>query len=152
MILTAGPVPQKIKMPDVSVSKLDSKCYYIHMIPQRSPEQHSRKIGSRSSQPQEPISSSAQRPKPRFALGQLIATPGVLEALNGAGDNPADYLSRHVSGDWGDLENGDRQENELSVTKGFRILSAYRLSDNTRIWIITEADRSATTILLPEEY
>jgi hypothetical protein len=59
---------------------------------------------------------------------------------------------RHVSGDWGDLNESDRQENELSVREGFRILSAYRMSDGTRFWIITEADRSVTTVLLPEEY
>ena len=61
-------------------------------------------------------------------------------------------LARHVVGDWGDLEDEDKQENELSVEQGFRILSAYNLDDNTKIWIITERDRSATTILLPSEY
>jgi hypothetical protein len=88
----------------------------------------------------------------RFAPGSLVATPAVLEGFRAAGDNPLTYLVRHVSGDWGDLNESDRQENELSVREGFRILSAYRMSDGTRFWIITEADRSVTTVLLPEEY
>jgi len=69
-----------------------------------------------------------------------------------AGDNPATFLARHVVGDWGDVDEDDRAENELSVREGFRVLSAYHLRDGTRIWIITEADRSSTTILLPSEY
>ena len=87
-----------------------------------------------------------------FPLGQLVATPGALDAIwrNRAG--AWTYLSRHVTGDWGDLNDADKAENELSVREGFRILSAYSLPDGTRIWIITEADRSATTILLPDEY
>jgi hypothetical protein len=90
--------------------------------------------------------------KPRFSLGQVVATPGALEALSQAEQNPIEFLTRHVCGDWGELEEEDKQENELSVEEGFRILSAYTLSDDTRIWIITEADRSATTLLLPSEY
>ena len=88
----------------------------------------------------------------RFASGSIVATPAVLEAFRAAGDDPLAYLMRHVCGDWGDLNESDRQENELSVREGFRILSAYRMSDGTRLWIITEADRSVTTVLLPEEY
>jgi hypothetical protein len=65
---------------------------------------------------------------------------------------PVTFLRRHVRGDWGNLDDDDRAENELSVDAGFRLLSAYELRDGTRIWIITEADRSATTILLPGEY
>jgi hypothetical protein len=79
----------------------------------------------------------------RFAPGWVVATPAVLEAFRAAGDDPLAYLMRHVSGDWGDLNESDRQENKLSVREGFRILSAYRVSDGTRFWIITEADRSA---------
>ncbi len=63
-----------------------------------------------------------------------------------------DVLKRHVTGDWGDLDPADRAENELSLRAGFRLLSAYALPDGTRIWLITEADRSATTLLLPDEY
>ena len=62
------------------------------------------------------------------------------------------YLVRHIAGDWGDVDEQDRSENELSLTHGFRLLSAYTLKTGTKIWIITEADRSVTTVLLPEEY
>jgi hypothetical protein len=72
--------------------------------------------------------------------------------LEQAGQLPAEFLDRHVNGDWGDVPEEDRQENEFSVEHGFRILSAYTTSAGEKIWIITEADRSATTILLPEEY
>jgi hypothetical protein len=87
-----------------------------------------------------------------FELGRIVATPGALRALEAAGQQPAEFLDRHVSGDWGDLDDEDKQENEFSVRNGFRILSAYATSAGEKIWIITEADRSATTLLLPEEY
>ncbi len=89
---------------------------------------------------------------PRFHLGRIVATPGALGALERTGDRPANFLRRHLCGDWGDLDEHDQAQNELSVTTDLRILSAYSLSDGTRLWIITEADRSATTLLLPEEY
>ena len=85
-------------------------------------------------------------------LGHVVATPGALQAFVASGDDVTAYLIRHMTGNWGEVDNHDRQENELSVREGFRILSAYSLSDGTKIWIITEADRSATTLLLPEEY
>ena len=88
----------------------------------------------------------------RFHLGSIVATPGALEALALAGETPSTFLHRHVIGDWGDVDGDDRAENEFSVQEGFRILSAYHLRDGTKIWIITEADRSSTTILLPSEY
>ena len=88
----------------------------------------------------------------RFTLGRIVATPCVLEAFQQTREAAVQFLARHVAGDWGDLTEDDKQENELSVREGFRILSAYHLSDGTKIWIITEADRSATTLLLPEEY
>jgi hypothetical protein len=88
----------------------------------------------------------------RFSLGQVVATPGALQALKEAKQEPWEFLERHQSGDWGELSQQDKRENELSLRKGFRILSAYRTSKGVRLWIITEADRSATTILLPEEY
>lgn len=88
----------------------------------------------------------------KFDLGIIIATPGALEALGRSGETPATFLHRHVVGDWGDLDEEDRIENELSAREGLRILSAYHLLNGTKIWIITEADRSSTTILLPEEY
>lgn len=88
----------------------------------------------------------------KFPFGRLVAAPGALRAFQRAGVSPLDYLRRHRSGDWGDLDEHDRRENELSLVAGLRLLSAYHLNDGTKIWIITEADRSATTFLLPEEY
>lgn len=98
--------------------------------------------------------------QPRFPLGQCLATPGALEAFSkeAMGDEllisemMQGYLQRHQSGDWGLVCAEDAQENELSLREGFRIMSVYKLPDETKIWIITEADRSATTILLPAEY
>lgn len=88
----------------------------------------------------------------KFDLGRIVATPGALRALEAADVNPLDLLVRHVCGDWGDVPPEDAQENELSVREGFRILSSYTLHTGERIWLITEADRSATTFLLPSEY
>jgi hypothetical protein len=88
----------------------------------------------------------------RFPLGRVVATPGALRALEKAEQLPAEFLDRHVNGDWGDVSDADKQENELSIEQGFRILSSYTTSAGDRIWIITEADRSATTLMLPEEY
>ena len=90
--------------------------------------------------------------RPLFALGQVVATPGALMALEDAGQNPGVFLYRHVTGDWGDLDEHDRKENELALRQGLRLLSAYQTSKGVRIWIITEWDRSVTTLLLPEEY
>ena len=86
-----------------------------------------------------------------FALGRILATPGALEALREAGKDPFGYLSRHASGDWGDLDAHDRRENELALRHGRRLLSSYPVGEG-RVWVITEADRSATTLLLPSEY
>jgi hypothetical protein len=69
-----------------------------------------------------------------------------------SGDDPLDFLFRHLHGDWGELPPEDIAENELSLREVFRLLSVYLLRDGTKVWIITESDRSATTILLPEEY
>ena len=88
----------------------------------------------------------------RFALGQIVATPGALEALAKAGQTAEEFISRHVSGDWGTLPPEDVQANEEAVKNSGRLLSAYYLSDGTKIWLITEWDRSATTLLLPSEY
>ena len=90
--------------------------------------------------------------RPLFPLGQVVATPGALAALEDADQTPIEFLQRHIVGDWGDLDEHDRNENEFSLREGLRLLSAYRTSKDIRIWIITEADRSATTILLPHEY
>jgi hypothetical protein len=82
----------------------------------------------------------------------MLATPGALDAIASSGDDPLDFLFRHLDGDWGELSPEDIAENELSLREGFRLLSAYSLRDGSKIWIITESDRSATTILLPDEY
>jgi len=89
---------------------------------------------------------------PKFSLGQLVATPGALEALKDSKTGFLPYIRRHQNGDWGDISSEDAAENELSLKHDFRLLSAYRLPGGERIWVITEADRSSTTILLPEEY
>ncbi len=85
----------------------------------------------------------------RFALGRIVATPGALALLD-AGE-VGELLGRHASGDWGDLDAHDRRENGRALKTGARIFSAYETSAG-RVWIITEADRSSTCILLPEEY
>lgn len=91
-------------------------------------------------------------PNAKFHLGQLVITPGAQAAFTATGEGPYDYLLRHAGGDWGQLDAQDVQENELSLANGFRLLSRYTLADGTAIYVITEADRSVTTILLPEEY
>jgi hypothetical protein len=85
-------------------------------------------------------------------LGQVVATPGALRALEEAGETPASLLIRHADGDWGELSEHDRKENEFSLGNGLRILSSYTLSNGEKIWVITESDRSSTCILLPSEY
>lgn len=87
-----------------------------------------------------------------FPLGNLVATPGALSALKNNGIGPLRLISRHMHGDWGDVPAVDAKTNVDALRIGARLLSNYPLADGTRIWIITEADRSATTILLPEEY
>lgn len=93
-----------------------------------------------------------KQPEPLFPLGHIVATPGALKTMEEVGQDALDLLNRHVTGDWGDLGEEDKQENQLSVKEGFRILSAYTLESGDRIWIITEADRSVSTFLLPSEY
>ena len=87
-----------------------------------------------------------------FPLGQLAATPGAIHAAHEAGDNLLLYILRHAAGDWGDLSGEDMRANAEALKKGTRLLSAYRLKDGRKLWIITEWDRSVTTALLPEEY
>ncbi len=88
----------------------------------------------------------------RFLLGHVVATPGALRALQKAEQEPQEFLNKHVNEDWGDVPEEDRQENESALTHGFRILSSYTTSAGDRLWVMTEADRSVTTLLLPEEY
>jgi hypothetical protein len=86
----------------------------------------------------------------QFNLGRIVSTRGAVDALD-----PTDMmkaLARHAAGDWGDVGSEDWAENELSLREGFRLLSSYRDRNGTKFWIITEADRSATTFLLPSEY
>ena len=86
------------------------------------------------------------------SVGSRAEHLGALDALIKAEQNPVELLVRHVTGDWGDLEDEDKKENELSFKEGFRILSAYNLETGIKVWVITEADRTATTILLPDDY
>lgn len=86
----------------------------------------------------------------KFPLGRTVITPSALEALTGEDVQAA--LARHARGDWGELDEHDRQENELSLREGLRLLSRYTAANGIVFWIITEADRSATTVLLPEDY
>lgn len=79
-------------------------------------------------------------------------TPGAIAALERSGQSPLEFIDQHVAGQWGEVCNNDKQANEQALKDGERLLSAYRTSRNERIWIITEADRSVTTMLLPEEY
>jgi hypothetical protein len=89
---------------------------------------------------------------PKFPLGRVVATPGALELLVGAGRLPDEFLQRHVRGDFGDLDEHDRLVNESALQHGGRILSSYVIAGDQRLWLITESDRSATTLLLPQEY
>lgn len=85
-----------------------------------------------------------------FPLGQMAITATARESLDSA--DVAAALARHARGDWGDIPEKDRAENELSITEGFRLLSSYKDRKGQTFWIITEADRSVTTVLLPEDY
>lgn len=87
-----------------------------------------------------------------FPLGQIVATPGALDLLDRTAINAEDLLRRHQSGDWGDVSPDDAEENRRSLENGWRLLSSYALIGSERIWIITEADRSVTTLLLPADY
>ena len=88
----------------------------------------------------------------KFAIGQIVATPGALEALKNAGQTPDFFLDKHVQGDWGEVCDEDKLANDEALVNGERILSAYRTLRNEKIWVITEADRSSTCLLKPEEY
>jgi hypothetical protein len=95
---------------------------------------------------------------PKFRLGQLIATPGAIAALQRSQQEPLEFIQRHRGGDWGEVDDGDKALNDEAIAhegdsdRQSRVLSAYRTTAGDRIWIITEHDRSVTTVLLPEEY
>jgi hypothetical protein len=86
----------------------------------------------------------------KFPTGRIVMTPGAMAEL--PQDEAARGLMRHVSGDWGDLDQHDRMENEAALEHGFRLFSSYVTASGTKFYVITEYDRSVTTILLPEEY
>jgi ribosomal protein L39E len=87
-----------------------------------------------------------------FPLGNVYLTVGAREALEESNQLPKEFLLKHQKGEWGIICEDDKKENELSVKEGFRILSAYKTNRDVKIWVITEADRNSTTILLPSEY
>ena len=87
---------------------------------------------------------------PKFSLGQVVATPHVLTAVHG--EEIRNALSRHIRGDWGTLDAEDLNANERALRSGGRLFSSYHSSQNVKFWIITECDRSVTTVLLPEDY
>ena len=90
---------------------------------------------------------------PLFDLGRTVATPGAVEVLAATATDPAELLARHRDGDWGEVPTEDARENARSLKYGWRVLSSYPVGDGgAKVWIITEADRSSTCILLPEDY
>ena len=89
---------------------------------------------------------------PLFCPGRIVATPGALALLERVQKSRSEFLSRHLRGEWGELCQDDKTENELSLKHGFRLLSSYPVTETDTLWIITEADRSVTTLLLPSEY
>lgn len=95
---------------------------------------------------------SQRQVKPLFELGQVVATPGALAAMTEMGIAPLALIYRHVTGDWGDLGAEDQQQNLLAIRSGPHIFSSYKIGASVKIWIITEADRSSTTLLMLDEY
>jgi hypothetical protein len=94
----------------------------------------------------------SQRQPVNLPLGRLLSTPGAIDAMAKASQEPMEFIDRHRSGDWGEVDAEDWAANDQAIIHGERVLSAYMLKDGVRLWIITEADRAATTILLPSEY
>ena len=88
----------------------------------------------------------------KFELGRIVATPGALEALAQSGQTPEPFLARHVQCDWGGVCQEDKLLNDEALVSGERVLSSYQTSKGEKLWIITEADRASTCILLPSEY
>lgn len=89
---------------------------------------------------------------PLFALGHLVATPYALRVLEALGMTPLPLLTRHIQGDWGDLDPADVQVNQEALQDGSRLFSSYTLRHDIKVWVITEADRSVTTVLMPDDY
>ena len=97
-------------------------------------------------------SQKARTMTPKFLLGQLVATHGALAALEEAEESTSELIFRHVTGDWGEVCDEDKTLNDNALEHGERLLSSYTTSKGVKIWVITEADRSSTCLLLPEEY
>jgi hypothetical protein len=95
---------------------------------------------------------SQSRRSPLFFLGHVYLTAGAIAALERSGQRPGEFLVRHVVGDWGTVCESDKRLNDAAVSEGTRIFSAYETTAGDKIWVITDADRSATTLLLPDEY
>lgn len=96
-----------------------------------------------------------QIPMPLFSTGQVVATPGALSLLLSVGVNPIDLITRHVFGDWSDLPPEDQAQNCLAVARGGRVFTSFSVgsgADMKKVWVITEADRRSTCLLLPQEY
>lgn len=89
-------------------------------------------------------------PIARFKLGRIMSTPNALNQLTS--EDVLQALQRHQAGDWGDVDEHDRQANERALVENARLLSVYRSATGVKFWLITEADRSSTTVLLPEDY
>jgi len=96
--------------------------------------------------------SKRRNPPHLFPLGETVATTGALAALEASGQDPAAFLTRHVTGDWGEMPAEDVRENERSLLYGSRLMSSYRTTKDVKLWVISEWDRSVTTLLLPSEY
>lgn len=88
----------------------------------------------------------------KFEMGLIVATPGALAALRAAGQTAADFLHRHARGDWGDLDGHDEKQNAVALRDGGRLLSCYATRKGVAVWVVTEADRASTCLLLPGEY
>ena len=99
-----------------------------------------------------------EQSKIKFSLGHIVATPGAIEALKKANQSAMEFIKRHIQGDWGDLDEHDKQQNEFAIAhegdieKQNRVFSAYITKLGDKLWVITEAELSSTWILLPDEY
>jgi hypothetical protein len=89
---------------------------------------------------------------PLFTLGRVVTTGCALQRLDANGIDSFELVIRHVTGDWGELSDEDQEANARAVLEGLRILSSYPMPDGTKVWVITEADRSLTTFLCPNDY
>ena len=97
------------------------------------------------------MTNTTQSKQSKFKLGEITATPGAYELFSNTGTSLLYYINMHAEGDWGLMDEWDKQQNDMALTNGSRILSCYEV-EGSKFWIITEADRSVPTVLLPEEY